>query len=104
MDIENEDIKLFYENLDKFIELTNTIHIDSYVLANSRGRGEDVLLWTYNELKKEEQEEQRLAKEICYSLLRLTQTGEKHKLIFIKPKSKEYKFLEQKENITNGRE
>lgn len=93
MNTENEDIKLFYEKLDRFIELADNIHSYSYVLENPRGRGEDILLLAYNELKKEEQEEQELAKDICYSLYRIVYS--KYYQILFKPRE---------ENITNDRE
>lgn len=94
MNNDNEEIELFYKNLNRFIELSYDLHIDYYITENPKGRGDEVLMETYSELKKEIQEEQELAKEICYSLFRLVE-NENFQILF-KPKRKNKKIIEQK--------
>lgn len=81
MNKENQEIMNFFEKLERFIELANNIHIDSYILENPKNRPKEILEYTYHSLIEEEIEEKKLALEISYSLYRLT-NNENYKIVF----------------------
>lgn len=81
MNVYNEEIACFIQKIKRFNELVDSMHIGSYMLENPKGRSEEILKETIEELKNEELLEKKLMKDICYSLYDFT-TNKNYEIAF----------------------